>query len=83
MAFPFSNRNGAHHERGPRPPHRDEREVERRGMFSKRSSEWSVKSRSSLTWIDTPKTVEEEHGGPWYTVRYDNPPMVLNPLGNQ
>src|SRR5512143_2281573 len=66
MAFPFSNRNGAHHERGPRPPHRDEREVERRGMFSKRSSEWSVKSRSSLTWIDTPKTVEEEHGGPCY-----------------
>ena len=46
-----------------------------RGMFSKRSSEWSVKSRSSLTWIDAPKTVEEEHGGPWYTVRYDNPPM--------
>ena len=27
-----------------------------RGMFSKRSSEWSVKSRSSLTWIDTLKT---------------------------
>ena len=52
-------------------------------MVSKRSSEWSVKSRSSLTWIDTPKTVEEEHGGPWYTVRYDNPPMALNPLGNQ
>ena len=25
-------------------------------MFSKRSSEWSVKSRSSLTWIDTLKT---------------------------
>jgi len=30
-------------------------------MFSKRSSEWSVKSRSSLTWIDAPKTVEAEH----------------------
>ena len=52
-------------------------------MFSKRSSEWSVKSRSSLTWIDTLKTVEEEHRGPWCTVRYVNPPMVLNPLGNQ
>src|SRR5512135_781294 len=51
-----------------------------RGMVSKRSSEWSVKSRSSLTWIDAPKTVEAEHGGPWYIVRYDNPPMVLNPL---
>src|SRR5512135_303879 len=50
-----------------------------RGMVSKRSSEWSVKSRSSLTWIDAPKTVEAEHGGPWYIVRYDNPPMVLNP----
>ena len=52
-------------------------------MVSKRSSEWSVKSRYSLTWIDTPKTVKEEHGGPWYTVRYGNLPMVLNPLGNQ
>ena len=54
-----------------------------RGMFSKRSSEWSVKSRSSLTWIVAPKTVEAVHGGPWYTVRYDNQPMVLNPLENQ
>ena len=52
-------------------------------MFSKRSSEWSVKSWSSLTGIDTPKTVEDEHRGPWYIVRYGNPPMVLNPLGNQ
>jgi hypothetical protein len=54
-----------------------------KGMVSKRSSEGSVKSRSSLTRIDTPKTVEAEHGSPWYTVRYDNLPMVLNPLGNQ
>ena len=52
-------------------------------MASKRSSEGSVKSRSSLPRIDTPKTVEEEHGGPWYTMRDDNLPMVLNPLGNQ
>jgi hypothetical protein len=42
-----------------------------------------VKSRSSLTWIATPKAAEAEHGGPWDTVGYDNPPMVLIPLGNR
>ncbi len=52
-------------------------------MLSKRSSEWSVTSRSSLPWITLPRTVEQEHGGPRDPVRDDNPPMVLNPLGNQ